>query len=91
MVRIFTYVVAGVLSVIRDIKINHQWDEQVSLGYSHYVTSTSPYGLNWYQHMIATQWYQFHTTEVWLVLLSNNLDFMDVRIYVYGFLCQNWH
>ena len=28
-------------------------------------TSASSYGLAWYKYAIATQWYQFHTTDAW--------------------------
>ena len=33
-------------------------------------TSASSYGLGWYEYAIATQWYQFHTTDAWWFSLS---------------------
>ena len=33
-------------------------------------TSASSYGLGWYKYTIATQWYQFHTTNAWWFSLN---------------------
>ena len=37
--------------------------ELVSLRCNRDFTSASSYGLGWYKYAIATQWYQFHTTD----------------------------
>ena len=39
--------------------------ELVSLSCNRDFTSASSYGLGWYKYAIATQWYQFHTTNAW--------------------------
>ena len=39
--------------------------ELVSLRCNRDFTSASSYGLGWYKYAIATQWYQFHTTDAW--------------------------
>ena len=39
--------------------------ELVSLRCNRDFTSASSYGLGWYKCAIATQWYQFHTTDAW--------------------------
>ena len=39
--------------------------EQVSLRCNRDFTSASSYGLGWCKYAIATQWYQFHTTDAW--------------------------
>ena len=44
--------------------------ELVSLRCNRDFTSASSYGLGWYKYAIATQWYQFHTTDAWWFSLS---------------------
>ena len=39
--------------------------ELVSLRCNRDFTSASSYGFGWYKYAIATQWYQFHTTDAW--------------------------
>ena len=39
--------------------------ELVSLRCNRDFTSASSCGLGWYKYAIATQWYQFHTTDAW--------------------------
>ena len=45
--------------------------ELVSLRCNRDFTSASSYGLGWYKYAIATQWYQFHTTDAWWFSLIN--------------------
>ena len=44
--------------------------ELVSLRCNRDFTSASSYGLGWYKYAIATQWYQFHTTDAWWFSLN---------------------
>ena len=44
--------------------------ELVSLRCNRDFTSASSYGLSWYKYAIATQWYQFHTTDAWWFSLN---------------------
>ena len=44
--------------------------ELVSLRCSRDFTPASSYGLGWYKYAIATQWYQFHTTDAWWFSLN---------------------
>ena len=44
--------------------------ELVSLRCNCDFTTASSYGLGWYKYAIATQWYQFHTTDAWWFSLS---------------------
>ena len=44
--------------------------ELVSLRCNRDFTSASSYGLHWYKYAIATQWYQFHTTDAWWFSLN---------------------
>ena len=46
--------------------------ELVSLHCNRDFTSASSYGLGWYKYAIATQWYQFHTTDAWWFSLMTN-------------------
>ena len=39
--------------------------ELVSLPCNRDFTSASSYGIGWYKYAIATQWYQFYTTDAW--------------------------
>ena len=39
--------------------------ELISLRCNRDLTSASSYGLGWYKYAIATQWYQFYTTDAW--------------------------
>ena len=45
----------------------------VSLSCNRDFTSASSYGLGWYKNAIATQWYQFNTTDAWWFSLSTTL------------------
>ena len=60
------------LSVIHGMKkktIVIEGVEMVLLRCNRDFTSASSYGLCWYKYAIATQWYQFHTTDaVWFSL-----------------------
>ena len=47
--------------------------ELVSLRCNRELTSASSYGLGWYKYTIATQWYQFHTTDAWWFSLNINV------------------
>ena len=47
--------------------------ELVSLRCNRDFTSASSYGLGWYKYAIATQWYQFHTTDAWWFSLKTLL------------------
>ena len=47
--------------------------ELVSLRCNRDFTSASSYGLGWYKYAIATQWYQFHTTDAWWFSLIINV------------------
>ena len=51
--------------------------ELVSLRCNRDFTSASSYGLGWYKYAIATQWYQFHTTDAWwfslMIHFSDNM------------------
>ena len=56
--------------------------ELVSRSCNRDFTSASSYGLGWYEYAIATQWYQFHTTDAWwfsLIITSaqKNLKCVD--------------
>ena len=53
--------------------------ELVSLRCNRDFTSASSYGLGWYKYAIATQWYQFHTTDAW---------WFSLNIYEYMIWCQ---
>ena len=44
--------------------------ELVSLRCNRDFTSASSYRLGWYKYAIATQWYQFHTTDAWWFSLN---------------------
>ena len=50
--------------------------ELVSLRCNHDFTSASSYRLGWYKYAIATQWYQFHTTDKcgFLLAFSRNTN-----------------
>ena len=52
--------------------------ELVSLPCNRDFTSASSYGLGWYKCAIATQWYQFHTTDAWWFSLNT-------YIYIYWY------
>ena len=58
--------------------------ELVSLSCHRNFTSASCYGLGWYKYAIATQWYQFHTTDAWWFSLMNSFMYVDV------FLIGTW-
>ena len=67
--------------------------ELVSLCCNRDFTSASSYGLGWYKYAIATQWYQFHTTDAWWFSLSIKLSkvistksYLSTRLFLY----VNW-
>ena len=53
--------------------------ELASLRCNRNFTSASSYGLGWYKYAIATQWYQFHTTDAWWFSLRNTLWYIIFR------------
>ena len=54
--------------------------EPVSLRCNNELTSASSYGLGWYKYAIATQWYQFHTTDVWWFSLNIKTFYVLFRV-----------
>ena len=56
--------------------------ELVSLCCNRDFTSASSYGLGWYKYAIASQWYQFHTTDAWWFFLN---------ICIYSYISSFWH
>ena len=58
--------------------------ELVSLRCNRDFTSASSSGLGWYKYAIATQWYQFHTTDAWwfsLIILISGIFRMVYSAY----------
>ena len=53
--------------------------ELVSLRYNRDFTSASSYGLGWFKYAIATQWYQFHTTDAWFSLMMEDIKKVNLK------------
>ena len=53
----------------------------VSLRFNLDFTSASSYGLGWYKYAVATQWYQFHTTDAWWFSLKTASIQMVTLVY----------
>ena len=74
LVTSFVYRTNVYWSVIHGISVM----ELVSLRWNHDFTSASSYGQDLYRYAIATQWYEFHTTDAWW--LSPNIDKCNISL-----------
>ena len=67
--------------------------ELVSLRCNREFTSASSYGLSLYKYPIATQWYQFRTTDAWWFSLSIKIAFWQkwmLHLYIKPSYSFNW-